>query len=334
MLCFTSCGSAPSSGPGARPAWVDNISSVYGRDRYVAAAGYAQDRQSAEKNALSNLSAFFGQSIQSDQTVKSAYYEAARSGAMTEWIESTEIENAVRTVTSMDTLIGAEIREVWYDEYNKIYYAAAVMERQRTIQLYTKMIADNLAIIKNLSDSAYTQGNTLEAVSGFRFAAAAADINADYAIILNALGAPVPQGVVSGDQYRLEALNIIRAIPVGITVTGDRAGRLQSAFAKVLSAFGFRTGSESSRYVLYAGVTADNPEYPGSPYQWIQMELNASLTDTLSQSVLLPYSFHTREGHTTAALAENRAFTTAEQEIESAFTSLLSSYLDHLLLKN
>jgi len=333
-LGLLSCGGSPSSASGGKPLWVDNLNSVYNRLQYVAAVGYASDRQMAERSALSNLSSFFGQSIQSDQTIRNTYFEAARSGAMTQWFDSTDVDYSIRTTTSMDILIGAEIRETWYDERNRVYYAAAVMDRQRTIQIYTNMISDNLRMINNLVNAAKEEGNSLEAVSRYRFAGAAADINTDYANILNVLGASPPAGVTTGDQYRLEALNIARVIPIGIIVTGDRSARIQNAFAKIFNDFGFRTGTSNPHYVLYVNVSITNPEYPNTQYQWAQMELNASLTDPAgADAVLLPFTLSIREGHNTTSLAENRAFLTAEQKIESDYKELLSSYMNQLFPK-
>ena len=334
VLClpvFLSCGSSPSSGSGSKPAWVDNVSSVYNRSLYVAAVGYSSDRQMAERNAMANLSAFFGQSIQADQTIRSSYYEAARSGAMTTWSDNTEIEDIIMTSSSMDTLIGAEIREIWFDAKNNTYYAAAVMERQRSIRLYTNMILSNLEIIKNLSAAGQADRYSLEEVSRYQFAGTVADMNTAYAHVLNVLDARIPDGLTSGEQYRLEALNIISVIPIGIVVNNDRAARLQNAFANVFSELGFRTGAANPRYVLNVSVNLTNLEYPDNPYQFVRMDMNANLTDTGAQEVLLPYNYSNRDGHVSSALAENTAYTSAEQKIGTEYKDFLSSYLNRLL---
>jgi len=339
LLLMISCAGSPDNS--GKPDWVDNVNSAYNRMQYIAAVGYSQDRQTAERNAIANLSAYFSQSIQADQTIRNSYYEAARNGRILEWIDNIEIQDVIRTTSSMDTLIGAEIREIWFDEKSKIYYAAAVMERQKTIRLYTDMINANLEVIKKLVSADQAERDSLEAVSRYRAAGTFADMNTSHANLLNVLSAPIPNGVTTGDQYRLEALNVTKAIPVSIIVTGDRSARVQSAFANVFSELGFRTGAgsapDASRYVLYVNIVLTNPDYPN--YQWVQMELSANLTDAVnalnagSAAVLLPYSFTSREGHTTTALAENRVFLSAEQKIASEYKTLLSSYLDQLLPK-
>jgi len=329
LLLIFSCTSTPDNS--GKPSWVDNVNSVYNHSQYVAAVGHSADRETAEKNALTNLAAFFGQSIQADQTIINTYYEAVRNGATEGWIDNIAMRNAVTISVSMDTLIGAEVREVWHDTKKNIYYAAAVMERAKTIQLYTEMISANLQMINNLTSMNQTEKNTLEGVSRFQFAAAVADINISYANLLRLLNASIPSGVKRGDEYRLEAQNIIRAIPVGIAVTGDREGRLQSAFTKVLTELRFRISRNNSRYMLRVNVKLSSIDYPNSTEKYALMELNANLSDSVSGEVLLPYNFPISEGHTNTAVAENRVFISAQSRIEEEFGDVLRSYLSQLV---
>ena len=316
-----------------KPAWVDNINSVYSRSLFVAAVGHAADREMAEKNALTNLAAFFGQSIQTDQAIINTYYEAVRNGVTAGWIDNIAMRSAITTTVSMDTLIGAEIREVWQDVKKNIYYAAAVMERVKTIQLYTEMISANLEIINNLTNMNQTEKNTLEGISRFQFAATVADINISYANLLRLLNASIPTGIKRGDEYRLEARNIVKSIPIGITVNNDREARIQNAFSKVFTDLGFRTGGINTRYVLRVNVTVSRVNYPNNPNIFAMMELTASLTDITTRETLLPFSFSIREGHSIAAAAENRIFISAESGIKEEFNEVLISYLSQLLPK-
>jgi len=315
-----------------KPAWVDAIDSVYGRAQYVAAVGYASDRAMAEKNALANLVAFFGQSIQADQTIINTYYEAVKNGVTTGWTDNIAMQNTIRTSASMDTLVGAEIKQVWFDS-RSTYYAAAVMEKAQTAQLYTEMILANQNIINNLVAMSPSEKNSLEGFSRYQFAATVADVNASYANLLRLIGADVPAGLAKGDEYRLEAQNITRAIPVGVTVTNDKSGRIQGAFAKALADLGFRSGGNNARYVLRVNITVSPVELANNANKFARMELSANLTDTGSGSVLVPYTFNNREGHTTLSEAENRTYAAAERKINEEYAKLLNGYLSQLLPK-
>jgi len=332
--------SCASSANTKKPDWVDNVGSVYNKSLYIAAVGSSKDRITAERNALANLSAVFGQSIQADVFTRNTYYEAARNGAITQWLDNTEIENVIKTSVSMDTLIGAEIKEVWYDEKNNTFYAAAVMERQRTIQLYTNLITANLRMINNLTNLDQTEKNTIEGLLRYRFAGTVADVNITYANLLYVLNAPLPNGVRSSDEYRLEAQNIAGTIPVNIIAPNDRESRISGAFAKIFTDNGFKidasaSGAASSgvnayRYVLQINIALSQPVYPGNPAIFSQMELNVNLIDTFTNILLLPYSFTVRDGHNTAPLAEDRVFISAEQKINTEYREILSDYLNHL----
>jgi len=332
---------APSSSPQQttvntgknKPAWVDSVESVYKRSQYVAAVGYAGGRDMAEKNALANLTAIFGQSIKADQTITNTYQEAVKNGVTTGWTDSIDAQNTIKTSSSMDTLIGAEIKEVWHDTKSNVYYAVAVMEKTKTAVLYTDMINANQNMIKNLTAMSQTEKNSMEGFSRYQFAAVTADINISYGNVLKIIDAPVPPGLVKGDEYRLEAQNIAKTIPVGINVKNDKAGRIQGAFAKALSDIGFRSGGGNSRYVLDVNISVSPVDLPSNTNKFARIELGANLTDTSVKSVLLPYNFNSREGHTTAAEAENRAYLAAERKIGEEYKDILITYLSQLLPK-
>ena len=315
-----------------KPAWVDSVDSVYGRSQYVAAVGYAADRAMAEKNALANLVAFFGQSIQADQTITNTYQEAVKNGVTAGWTDNMSMQNTIQTSASMDTLIGAEIKEVWYDS-RSTYYAAAVMEKGRTTQLYTDMVRANQGMINNLVTMNQSEKNSLEGFSRYQFAAAVADINVSYGNLLQLIGSPVPDGIVKGDNYRLEAQNITKAIPIGVSVRNDKSGRIQGAFAKALSDLGFRSGGTNSRYVLNVNIITSPVEFPNNQNKFTRIEVDANLTDTTTRSVLLPYNFDRREGHTSQSEADNRAYAAAERKIGEEYRDMLSDYLSQMLPK-
>jgi hypothetical protein len=316
-----------------KPAWVDSVESVFKKSQYVAAVGYASSREMAEKNAFANLTGFFGQSITADQKIKNTYSEAVKNGVTSGWTDDINIENVIKTSASLETLAGADIKEVWHDAKNNVYYAAAVMEKSKAAAVYTEMVIANQNLIKNLITMTSALKNTLEGFSRYQFAAAVADINTTYANVLKLIDALVPSGLVKGDEYRLEAQNIAKTIPVGITVKNDKAGRIQGAFAKALSDVGFRSGGNNSRYILNVNITVSPVDLPNAANKFARIELGADLTDTITKTVLIPYNFNSREGHATAAEAENRAYAAAERNIGEEYKDILFTYLSQLLPK-
>jgi hypothetical protein len=346
---FVGCASAPavSSEQAARaaaasmnsasrnePAWVAAPYSVYPESEYIAASGHGSNRDLAEKNALAALTAIFGQSIQADVKIMEAYSEAVKNGVVTV-SGDTSLQEAISTSTGMDSLVGAEIKDAWYDG-KSVYYAAAVMERQKTAALYTDMIAANQRIIQDLVTIPNAEKNTLDAFSRYQLAAAIADATQVYVNVLSVVGrgpGAVPGGLKKGDDYRLEAVNITKNIPIGIKVNGDRANRIGGAFASVISKAGFRSGGANSRYVLDVTLRLSEVQLPNQQNKFARYEVDAKLTDTAAGAVLLPYNFNGREGHLNISEAENRAVAAAEKKINDGYGNVLSEYLSTLLPK-
>jgi hypothetical protein len=207
------------------------------------------------------------------------------------------------------------------------------MEKARAAQIYRDMILANQEIIKNLLDMTPAIKNSLEGYSRYQFAAVVADINTPYANLLRVINAPIPEGTVASSVYRLEAQNIVKEIPIGIRVTGDRANRVQGAFARALSNMGFRSGGNNSRYILEISINISPVELPNNANKFARIELNANLTDTTNRAVLVPYGFSNREGHTNISEAENRCFLSAERLINNGDTNRnppLLGYTEHL----
>jgi len=231
----------------------------------------------------------------------------------------------------LDSLVGAEIGDTW-DDGKGTFSAVAVLNKAKAAQIYTGMIKTNQTMINNLINIPANQKNTLEGYSRYQFAAVVADINYSYGNLLSVIGSPV-QGLAKGDDYRLEAKNITKTIPVAIRVQNDKSNRIQGAFAKALSGIGFQSGGSNSSYVLDVNVSSQPVTIQGNAYLFTRVEVTANLTDTSNGSVLLPYNFNTREGHTSQAEADNRAILAAERKIGDDYAKLLNNYLSQLLPK-
>jgi hypothetical protein len=316
-----------------KPVWVDSPDSVYSRQRYVAAVGFGNNRQDAERNALANITGVFGQSIQAELKVVSNYSEAVKNGVI-QVSENNSMENAITTSAEMDTLIGAEIADVWFDGINT-YYAAAVMEKQRTAILYTDLIRSNERIIEGLTALDADRKNTLAGYSRYLLAADIADADRVYGNVLayvgNISGINLAE-MIRGDEYRLDAAGIAGNIPIAVEISGDTAGRIGGAFSNALNGLGFRSGGSNSRYVLTGSYVTENVDLPNQNNKFVRYTIEAGLTDTVEgRAVLLSYSANGREGHVSQSEAEERAIKAAEKKIADEFAPSLQKYLSTLL---
>jgi hypothetical protein len=312
---------------------VDNPDAVYSKQRYVAAVGFGSDRRQAERSALANLTGVFGQAIQSDMKTVSTYSEAVKNGAI-QMSENTTVQNAISTSAEMDSLVGAEVVEFWFDS-KSTYYAAAVMEKSKTAILYADLIRSNEKVIANLTNMTVAEKNTLNGYSRYLLSATIADADRVYANVLTYVGNTSginPAEMKKGEEYRLAAADIARSIPIGISIAGDRSDRIKNAFARALSGLGFRSGGTNSRYVLKGNITMTPAEFPNQQNKFVRYNVDADLGDTAEgDAVLLPYNANGREGHLNMTEAEERAFRAAEKKIGDEFGVSLQAYLSTLL---
>jgi hypothetical protein len=325
---------APSAGVsgGVQPRWVTAPESVYDRKTYISAVGYGTNRDMAERRALAALTAIFGQSIQSEAQSRIVYSEALIDGALGSASGNNDFVNLIKTSAEMDSLVGAEIKDLWFDGKDT-YYAAAVMERAKTTALYKDLINTNQRLIKDLTAVPEGEKYTLDGLRRFQLAAAVADTNTTFLNVLRVLGdgsvGKVPESLRTGDDYRLEIAAITKNIPIGVVVEHDQRDRIRRAFEEALTKAGFRSGGADSPYLLKALVDISPVDLPNNPNKFVRYVVDANLEDRRTGDRLLPFSVDGREGHLSIPEAENRAYRAAETKIKEAYGPALDAYLSH-----
>jgi hypothetical protein len=314
---------------GERPAWVSSPYSVYSRDRYIAAVGTAADRTEAEKKAFAGIVSFFGQSVKTDLAVATIYSEAVTNGVISV-SENTSVREMIVTAALLDTLIGAEIGNVWEDDRGNIF-ALAFIEKEKAVLIYTELILLNQKNIENLTLLNNEEKYTFNGYARYKLASLIAGMNKEYANIVSLSGGSTASLNMT-DDLSIETANIIKNISVGFNVYGDKNNRIRDAFAKILSAQGLRTQGSNSPYTLDVNIDMSEAIFPNSSFFFCRYTVSANLIEKNTGSVLLPFNFTDREGHSTYEEAEIRAFSSAEKMIAEKYSSAFSEYLAGLLL--
>jgi len=323
----------PGQAPGARPAWVDNPDAVYPRTRFVTAVGHGTTRAMAERDALARIVGVFGQAVQAELRTAVTFSEAVRDGVI-QVTEDTAVQNAITTSAQMDTLVGAEIGGTWHDAGNALYHAVAVMEKERTAILYADLIRSNELIIQDLVDMAPQDRNSLDGFARYRLAAVIADTNRVYANVLTIVGDTRginPAEMRQGDDFRIAAANVLRELPIGVAVSGDRHGRIQHAFAGVVATAGLRSGPVNSRYVIRVSYNVNPLDLPGQPNQFVRFELITTFEDSAGGVLFVHPAMVGREGHLSVSEAEERALRTVERRIQNEFNPAFRAFFDDLI---
>jgi hypothetical protein len=321
----------------AGPAWIYETELVFPEERYLSALGYGSGREAAEKNALGSLTAIFGQAVEGKNLARYRYYEAADS-ALIDMKEFSEIDNAVKVSYGQEKLVGAEIKDTWFDGKNA-YYAIAVMDKLKCALLYGDLIETNERAIQKLTgkNPVYAppaEGDSLEMAIRYGMASKLAEANEAFGNILKVLN---PAAASLGGNEISKAIDlqiaqgeIIRRIPIGITVKGDLEGRIAAAFTGVISGMGFRKGGAEERYLLEVNFSIEDAELPNNKNKFVRYTLSAELFDRSKAQAFFSWSANGREGHVTRKEAENRALRAAEAEIQKSYAETFSTWLTSL----
>lgn len=335
VLTLAGCASGPSTKKlqtkvsSERPEWIDNPRAVYSDTQYVSAVGYGADRETAEKSALGSLVAIFGQKVSGKTIVNSRYTEAVRAGKVLVE-EDSAIQRAVTSSWDQKSIIGAEIKDTWFDGV-KTFYAVAVMDKAKAMVLYSGLIESNESTVKKMTAIPISERNTLDAYTRFDLAATIADTNNEFLNVLSVVSpgaAAARRGTIStGDDLRLECRKIAENIPIFISIENDRNEQIKASFASVLSAAGFKIAKQESRYALRARLTLSETQLPKNPNKFARYLVEANLVDGSTNTTVMPYTVNGREGHATLDEAEHRAVRSADKKIRQEFGNAFSEFL-------
>jgi len=337
LLSVATCSSTPTattggSSPQGAPQWVRNAAAAgYPDMMYVTATGEGRTMEEAQFKARANLLGIFGMRL-ADESVIAEIFQQTTANNVTRWNETVSSDRKIST-SAEGILSGAEIKENWSNPHGTHHYALAVMEKARTVDIYSDIIArltQGINEITNVPDR-----NTFDAYGRYLSAATIAkDIEACVNVLRFVGGsARVPAGLRSEAEFLSDAQRIIENIPVTVTVTGDRNNRVRDAFAKVFSDQKFQTGGTNARYRVNAAVEIERlgPRQTGSQtVEEVRYTLNANFVDTTTNQVLVPFSVTNREGHRNVTEAENRAFVVMERRVVDEYSKLVKDFVTSL----
>jgi hypothetical protein len=317
---------------GAKPAWIDAKNSVYNKSQHLSEIGLDARQDGADQKALAALTAVFGQSVEAQQKLSSAYNEAVRAGKVTT-SESVSMQESIRTSTQLSSLVGASIADRWYDG-KSTYYSIAVLDNAKAVQVYTSIINgynETINVLTNINDD---EKYSFDGYARYKLASIIADGAQEYVRVLTYLGA-APLNVKKSADFLSEIKNITTKIPIFVNVSGDVSNRIKSALTKAITSQGLQGGGSSARYTLNCNFSLSEVSFPNNPNKFARYLIEGSLIDTVSGNELLAYKLDGREGHTTIDEARNRAVATAEKKIGDArasdgFAEKLTNYLESL----
>ena len=310
------------------PNWIENPAEAYPESKYLAMAGEGTSRKEAETNAIESLAAIFSRNIDS-QTGSSLNYTSSQN-------ETAKIDKKIVKDISISTnvkdLAGVEIKEIWASG-NEKYYALAVLDKAKAIIIYREKISSNNKTISELINIPDKEKNTIREFSRYNAAykkAAENEVYASYLLILNPTASMIStKPDFNLNSLKMKCLDILKSIPIKITVEGDKNSKLKAAFSDVLTSTGFQTSElKNCRYVLSAKLTIDDEVISGNNKTIIRYSLIAEFIDVILNESLIPFSISGREIHFNKTNAESKALTVLEKKIKKDFKKVFEEYLN------
>ena len=316
------------------PEWVNAPATVYPNASYITNVGYASDRESAEIKALQGLAAVFGQSVKSDSEASQRMIQAKADGKVATASVTAFSQNIKRSV-DVDCLIGVEVKEFWLEQSTSTWYAIAVLDKSKALQIYSDMISKNAAAIDTVLSSSSKGQLTLDGYAVYDFAEDIALENENH---LKKLSVIQPNAVAalksycpSSKDYHAKKVEIAKQIPLCVLVDNDVDGRIGAAFSAAIAAAGFRgTFDATARYSLVALLTFEKSDSTDGKTTRCRYNVESFILDTETGEKVAPFSFSGREGHVSYDEAKNRAVKALEAKVKSEFDKTFAGYLKNI----
>lgn len=333
-LFFASCGSTEktSSVNKNMPDWVTGPSAKYPSSAYLTGRGSAQDKRSAEIDAVNELCTIFGQKVTS-ATKSTKRMEMAQSKGLISSSDSASLDHEVLRQVNQDDIIAVEIPEYFESKKEGLWYALAVMPKEKATQIYSTMADKNLKEVNSILSElkASSSPNTMQNYSRLDFAEEVAGITQKYIqriTVLNPAAGEKYSSAVTPVQIHKIKMEMAEKIPVCVNVSDDLDGRVAKSFQEVMSDFGFNTTIGSNeRYVINCNLHLNESTSSNEKTKFCEYAAECSFNDTFIGETLVPLEVTGREGSPTYQNAEIRAKQKIVTKVKSDFKARFQDYL-------
>jgi hypothetical protein len=317
------------------PDWINGISKQYQQKDYLIGVGVGDTLDSARSSARAEIAKVFKARIsQSAQDMKSE--RTTQEGSSSKF--SSRQDASLNTAVSTDELLqGVEIAETWLDEKKKIYYALAVLNKQKTRQALMHQISDQEELVSGKQAQAKSAESVIDKLRALNGALEAMNRKDELLVrkqVLDpvAVGDPSASGVRAGiERQKSDLLGKIRFI-----IQADDTPNLAARVAEKITGLGFTTvpsppeEKTSDTVALKVTVgTAVAPVDRNNP-QWKFYGWHGTVTITDAADNTRVISSVVKDGqssHLTDDAAKTKAVMEAVQATASAVEQEITKYI-------
>lgn len=317
------------------PKWITLPSGVYPAEKYMNGTGSGTNRETAELEAVRNLSSVFGQTVKSN-TAASKKMERALSEGKVSFSSAENLQQNITSQIEAENLIGIEIAEYFYNKPEKKWYAVAILEREKTAAVYQKYIEKNDAAVRKAIKESEKNPGTFYGYSEICFAAEIASENDKLVKNLTVIdfesGSEISKKIVSLQNTQLIKKKFAENITIYVQISGDKDNKIKSAFQDIFSKYGFKTSpSKKEKYNLEGKYSSEISQKGKIIYCVYSLDLDFS--DVLQAESLFAINLKGREGSLSESDATNRTYRTLEKDIGTQFSKNFDSYINNLSFK-
>lgn len=317
------------------PEWITLPSGVYPAEKYMNGTGSGTNRETAELEAVRNLSSVFGQTVKSN-TAASKKMERALSEGKVSFSSAENLQQNITSQIEAENLIGIEIAEYFYNKPEKKWYAVAILEREKTAAVYQKYIEKNDEAVRKAIKESEKNPGTFYGYSEICFAAEIASENDKLVKNLTVIdfesGNEISKKVVSLQNTQLAKKKFAENITIYVQISGDKDNKIKSAFQDIFSKYGFKTSpSKKEKYTLEGKYSSEISQKGKIIYCVYSLDLDFS--DVLQAESLFAINLKGREGSLSESDATNRTYRTLEKDIGTQFSKNFDSYINNLSFK-
>lgn len=317
------------------PRWITLPSDVYPAEKYMNGTGSGKNRETAELEAVRNLSSVFGQTVKSNTAASKKMEQALSEGK----VSFSSAENLQQNITSQieaENLIGIEIAEYFYNKPEKKWYAVAILEREKTAAVYQKYIEKNDEAVRKAIKESEKNPGTFYGYSEICFAAEIASENDKLVKNLTVIdfesGNEISKKIVSLQNTQLTKKKFAENITIYVQISGDKDNKIKSAFQDIFSKYGFKTSpSKKEKYNLEGKYSSEISQKGKIIYCVYSLDLDFS--DVLQAESLFAINLKGREGSLSESDATNRTYRVLEKDIGTQFSKNFDSYINNLSFK-
>ena len=317
------------------PEWITLPSGVYPAEKYMNGTGSGTNRETAELEAVKNLSSVFGQTVKSN-TAASKKMERALSEGKVSFSSAENLQQKITSQIEAENLIGIEIAEYFYNKPEKKWYAVAILDREKASAVYQEYIEKNDAAARKAIKESEKNPGTFYGYSEICFAAEIASENDKLVKNLTVIdfesGNEISKKVVSLQNTQLAKKKFAENITIYVQISGDRDNKIKSAFQDIFSKYGFKTSpSKKEKYTLEGKYSSEISQKGKITYCVYTLDLDFS--DALQAESLFAINLKGREGSLSESDATNRTYRTLEKDIGTQFSKNFDSYINNLSFK-